>query len=183
MCGLIPKFILIYWTWAAITVHILSAFKCLNVTWMLVAHIPLGVVLWSTLRDDVARLRIRAGIGNALRRHSRGFPLFFAVLAVTLLIGAAMALVPKQADYLEYRLSRMILWIMEGGMHWLHGWERRLNYNGTGQECAILPSILLFRSDFPAQVFSWLMFCTLPGLTFRILRGFDVCARLAVRLM
>ncbi|MCL1910254.1 MAG: hypothetical protein FWG05_04895, partial [Kiritimatiellaeota bacterium] len=38
-------------------------------------------------------------------------------------------------------------------------------------------------SDFSAQLFSWLMFCALPGLTFRVLRGFGARARHAVKLM
>ena len=179
MSNIIVKFILVYWTWAALAAQFLSYAKRLNTEWMLVAHIPLAAVLWYVFKDEQWHRLFRK------KRFvmPRGFALLFAALAALLLVGSIMSLVPKQADYLEYRLARVMVWIMNGEIGYLDGWERRLNYSGTGQECAVLPSILLFRTDFSAQMFSFLMFCTLPGLTFRVLRGLGAKAANAVKLM
>ena len=180
---LLIKFIIIWFVWATAAAHILSWIGCFTRTGMLAALLPFAALFWRCVLRDWNSRTAKIRFFRARHRLSRGLPLAFFILSILLFVGMFVGIVPKQCDYLEYRLARMMLWIANGGIGWLPNWDSRLNFSGTAQECAVLPSILIFRTDFLAQALSFLMFLTLPSLTFKVLRGFGVPIRISRLLM
>ena len=153
----------IYWIWAAVVCQVLSFAHALTPLWMGVAHLTLIPFVWREAKQGRWSFK--------WRRYRRGLPLLFAILVVLLAIGSIASGVPKQADYLEYRLFRMMRWWEYGRIAFIaDALGGRANYSGTAQECAILPTLLLFKTDRIALLFSWLAFATLPGLTFQLAR-------------
>ena len=162
----------IYWIWAAITCQILSFAHALTPLWMGIAHFALLPFVWREAK--------RGRWSFKWRRYIHGLPLLFAILVALLAIGSIASGVPKQADYLEYRLFRMMRWWEYGRIAFIpDALGGRANYSGTAQECAILPTLLLFKTDRIAMLFSWLAFATLPGLTFQLARLLGTRRRVA----
>lgn len=162
----------IYWIWSAIACQLLSFAHALDPLGMGIAHLVLVPLVWKEVR--------RGHWSFKWHRYLRGLPLLFAILVILLAVGSVLSDIPKQADYLEYRLFRMMRWCDFGRIAFIPDARGgRANYSGMAQECAILPSLVLFKTDRIAMLFSWLAFATLPGLTFRLARLLGTRHRIA----
>ena len=162
----------LYWIWAAIACQILSFAHAIDPLGMGIAHVVLVPFIWKEVH--------RARWSFKLHRYLHGLPLLFAILVILLAIGSVLSGIPKQADYLEYRLFRMMRWWEYGRIAFIpDALGGRANYSGTAQECAILPTLVLFKTDRIAMLFSWLAFATLPGLTFQLARLLGTRRRVA----
>ena len=162
----------LYWIWAAIACQILSLVRGFSPLGFGLAHLALVPFVWRIAKTERWTFR--------WRRYVHGLPLLFAVLLVLLAVGSVLSGIPKQADYLEYRLFRMMRWWEYGRIAFIpDALGGRANYSGTAQECAILPSLVLFKTDRIAMLFSWLAFTTLPGLTFQLARLLGTRRRVA----
>jgi len=121
-----PVLILIYWFWAALSSRVLSLIGLMG-PWGYVCAIPLLFVLLhfagKTGTLDKGNFRLR------WRRYTKGLPLLFALFVILAFIASLIAGGPKQGDFLEYRVPRMMLWLANGSIHWIQGWgDVRLNY-------------------------------------------------------
>jgi len=98
------------------------------------------------------------------------------VLLITL---GALLYQPSQYDALCYRVPRMLHWISEGGWHWIHAGDQRMNLSAVNFEWITMPLILL------SQGFRWvwipnlISFALLPGLTFGLFRSLGFSGRAA----
>lgn len=168
----IVRLFALYWIWAAIACQILSLVRGLSPLGFGLAHLALVPFVWRIAKTERWTFR--------WRRYLRGLPLLFAILVILLAIGSVLSGIPKQADYLEYRLFRMMRWWEYGRIAFIpDAFGGRANYSGTAQECAILPTLVLFKTDRIAMLFSWLAFATLPGLTFQLARLLGTRRRVA----
>jgi len=162
----------LYWIWAAIACQILSLVRGFSPFGFGLAHLALVPFVWRIAKTERWTFR--------WRRYLCGLPLLFAILVILLAVGSVLSGIPKQADYLEYRLFRMMRWWEYGRIAFIpDALGGRANYSGTAQECAILPSLVLFKTDRIAMLFSWLAFATLPGLTFQLARLLGTRRRVA----
>lgn len=177
----IPFLILIYWIWASLTSRLLSYFHLLNETGFYLSSLLLiGIlvfILKRTWKFNPSSFKIR------YKRYLKGLPCLYAILLLLILIGFVYSGFPKQGDFLEYRVPRMLHWLMNEAVYFIPNWENRVNYSGTGQELALLPTIGMFRTDIFVMPINFLMFATLPGIVFQTIRLLNVPGRICRVLM
>lgn len=177
----LPLLVLIYWIWASLASRTLSCFHILNETGFYLSSLLLTGILVlifkRTWKLNPSTFKIR------YKRYLKGLPCLFAILLLLILIGFACSGFPKQGDFLEYRVPRMLHWLMNESIYFIPNWENRVNYSGTGQELALLPAMSMFKTDILVMPINFLMFATLPGIIFQTIRLLNVSGRISRILM
>ncbi len=176
----LPFLLLIYWAWASLTSRILSSLHALNEIGFSISFLLLIaflILFFKKFHITSSQFKIR------YKRYLTGLPGLYAILLLLILVGSIWSGSPKQGDFLEYRSARMLHWLMQEAIHFIPNWEPRVNYSGTGQEIALLPTMGIFKTDVFVMPVNFLMFATLPGILFQILRLFKVRRRISRSLM
>lgn len=152
----------------------LSAVRQLN-GWIYGLAFFAGVIV---LLVRSARHHPGAHLRKLSRRFQRAVPLCFLVLLGLAFLGGALYS-PKNWDTLAYRTPRVLHWLAEGGWHWIHTTDFRMNTVAVGYEWLSAPLIALTKNDrllFLINVFSYAL---LPGLTFSFFTRVGIRPRVA----
>ena len=130
--------------------------------------------MWQWARIERPALRL----APLRRRVRRPFALAFFVLAALTFLGGVLY-APNNYDALAYRVPRTLHWLAEGRWHWIHTVFNRMNTRAQGCEWMMTPVLLFLRSERLLWLPNFVMFATLPGLVFTVLRGCGVARRTA----
>jgi hypothetical protein len=172
---------LVFWiffsTWAILSGWILSIFGQLNITgYILASTVALGG--WFVLEKKV-RLTpwISPFVFHRIRwRLSHAFPLIYTLLLLMILLGGILYS-PSQYDALAYRIPRMLHWLQEGGWHWIHTNDQRMNLSAVGFEWMSMPLLVFTHAVRWFWVLNFTSFALLPGLVFALFRSVGVSPR------
>lgn len=122
-----------------------------------------GKVPFPSGRKGLCFFRIRGGI---LRWG-------FVVLAVFSILGGLLH-APNNFDAMNYRLPKVLAWLMAGEWHWLAANNNSLNTRASGTEWMMAPLIAWTGSDRMLFLLNQLPFLLMPGLVFGVFRGLGV---------
>lgn len=153
---------------------ILSAIGQLNAAGYAIVFALAGAAGVAWLRAHPACL----DFGWRTRRFKKLLPMAFAVVAALTLLGGLIH-PPANYDALAYRTPRVLHWLAENRWHWIHTDFQRVNTRGCGIEWMTAPLIALTRTDRLFFLFNAVSFLLLPGLSYRVLTGLGVRARVA----
>lgn len=109
-------------------------------------------------------------------RWRRASPLGY-VFVTGLALAGGLLHDPANFDGLSYRGPRVLHWLSEGGWHWIHTADERMNTRGTVFEWISVPFYGVFRSDRLLFLVNWFAYLLLPGVLFRFFRGLSVGGR------
>lgn len=145
--------------------------------WPYVLLMTLGLTLgFSWLWMEGNRKKILFKLGVHSRYYKKLLPASFLLLALLALAGGLLY-TPANFDGLTYRGSRVLHWISDGGWHWIHSSNGRMNTRGTVFEWMSIPFFMLLKSDRLLFLLNWTAFLLLPGLCFRFFRLCGLAAR------
>ncbi len=159
----------------------LSAFGWLNPTG-LAGLLLLALGLWTGIvRRDTVRPAARIAREWRRWRKFRGrriLPLLFVSIAIVGVGGGALN-EPYNYDSLWYRVPRMLHWLREGGWHWIHTEEFRMNVSAVHSEWITIP--LLGSGLGPRVLFlvNAVSFILLPGVFYSMLVALGTRKRVA----
>jgi len=86
---------------------------------------------------------------------------------------------PANFDGLMYRGSRVLYWVAEGGWHWFHTSNERMNTRGCAFEWMSLPFYMFLKSDRMLFLINWMGFLILLGLCFKLFRSCGLSGRIS----
>lgn len=112
------------------------------------------------------------------KRFKRPAPLFFLLTAL-LALGGGLATRPNNGDSDAYRIPRVLHWLAQGGWHWIHTGDSRMNISGCNFEWLSAPLILFTRTDRWLFLINALPYFLLPGLIFDVFRRLRIAPRVA----
>lgn len=142
------------------------------------AALTVGLWFWVHPRGQIRSAHERWNFQKLRRRFTRPFPLFFALLAVLVLLGGLLY-APSNHTGLSYRIPRVLHWLDAGHWHWIDAPNYRMNNRACGIEWMSAPLLLLFKSDRALFLLNFIPFLLLPGLLFSLLRRLGVRGRVA----
>lgn len=168
---------------AAWTAHwVMLAAACNIAGWLLslVGGVtPLGLALGIPIAWLALAALCRPGIlpfpsKRAVLRffHTRGGMLrwgFVAVAVFSILGGLLHA--PNNFDAMNYRLPKVLAWLMAGEWHWLPANNNSLNTRASGMEWVMAPLLAWTGGDRTLFLLNQLSFLLMPGLVFGVFRG------------
>jgi hypothetical protein len=155
---------------------ILSAVHQLNRIGYGLAFCVALVVLFY-FRDSVFSRRGRS-FRKYRRRFSRAFPVAFLVLASLAFLGGVLY-APSNYDAMAYRTPRVLHWLAEQRLHWIHTEFNRLNTRACAFEWVSAPLIAFARTDRFLFIINIISFLLLPGLVFSVFTRLGVSRRVA----
>ncbi len=110
------------------------------------------------------------------KRH----PLRCAFLAVTLLsLAGGLLHAPNNFDAMNFRLPKVLGWLMEGGWQWFPANNNSLNTRASGMEWVMAPLLAWTGSDRLLFLTNQLPFLLLPGLVFGVFHNLGVPGRVS----
>lgn len=107
--------------------------------------------------------------GNSLR-------LAFTLVAALSLLGGLMH-APNNFDAMNFRLPKVLGWLMEGGWQWFPANNNSLNTRASGMEWVFAPLLAWTGSDRVLFLTNQLPFLLLPGLVLGVFRGLGAGGR------
>jgi len=148
---------------------------------------PLGLVVgiflaWLGLsmlcKPDTPDLPSRQMLSRFL--SPKGHPLRFAFMLVAVLsmVGGLLHS-PNNFDAMNFRLPKVLGWLMEGGWQWFPANNNSLNTRASGMEWVMAPLLSWTGSDRLLFLTNQLPFLLLPGLVFGVFRGLGVPGRVS----
>jgi len=137
-----------------------------------------AVVLWFRNRLEVFHFDQSALLSTLRSRFKRPLPRLFFVLAFLILLGGLLYS-PSNYDALCYRTPRLLAWLSEGGWHWIHSPDQRMNNRACGFEWLSAPLLLLTKSDRALFLINYAHFLLLPGLFFGVATQLGVSKKAA----
>lgn len=171
------------WIWlsafATAAGWILSAVGWLRLSgYGVLAAITVGLWFWLQKRGQSQSTCGHGNFQKLRRRFTRPFPLWFALIAMLVLLGGLLY-APSNHTGLSYRIPRVLHWLDAGHWHWIDAPNYRMNNRACGIEWMSAPLLLLFKSDRGLFLLNFIPFLLLPGLLFSLLRRLGVRGRVA----
>ena len=126
------------------------------------------------IRFAAPRLRFRPW----RKRLRRWAPAVFLFVALLVLMGGLLH-PPNNMDALNYRMPRVMHWLMVGGWEWMPANLSSLNTRSCGFEWVTAPILGILRMDRLLFLINFVLFLFLPGLVFGVFRHLGISGRVA----
>jgi hypothetical protein len=110
------------------------------------------------------------------RGNGKGLRLAFAVVAGLSLLGGLLH-APNNFDAMNFRLPKVLGWLMAGEWQWFPANNNSLNTRASGMEWVMAPLLAWTGSDRILFLTNQLPFLLLPGLVFGVFRGLGAGGR------
>jgi hypothetical protein len=158
---------------------ILSAVHALNRAGYAVSFLIMAVALvaWHRLSRPQP-LAFPGAWAKIKHRFRRPAPLLFLAIFLLNLLGGVIAS-PDDWDTRAYRLPRILHWLGQGGWHWIHTADSRMNIAGCVFEWIAAPLVLFLRTDRWMFLVNNLPYLLLPGMLFFVFRRLHVARHTA----
>jgi hypothetical protein len=157
---------------------LLSLFGSLTPIWLAFGILVAWLALIVLCRPGSLPFPYRQGLLRFYLRPQNALRWSFVLVAALALMGGIMH-APNNFDALNFRLPKVLGWLMAGEWHWLPANNNSLNTRASGMEWVMAPLLAWTGSDRTLFLLNQLPFLLMPGLVFGVFRGLGVCGRAA----